>query len=567
MASDDQPETFADSYARALALFLSHDAVAALALCEKLLSQDPDHVETLVLYGRSCEALRRHTEAVAACNRVLEIDPDNAGAYYLRGLNLKGLKRYEEALADYEVALDLWPDLRLLPGDTLHLSLQMCEWDGFEERVAALLAKVEARVDATQPIVLAALPSTPAQQRMAAQTYWAATAPPAASPLRFGHAVQTKIRIGYFSSDFRDHPVGDLILGVLEAHDKSKFEVVGIGWDGVSDSPARHRIASACDHFYDVSAEADPDIAALARNLNLHIAVDLNGYTAGNRLSLFHWGVAPVQVGYLGYPGTSGSEAFHYIIGDSVVTPATDATAFSEHLVTMPQCYLPGNTLKALAPVRRFTRSEIGLPEGAFVFCCFNAAHKITPDVFAVWMRLLHAVEGSILWLLEDNAAAVRNLKREARAQGIAADRIVFAKRSPGLDYLDRYRMADLFLDTFYYNAHATAHDALMMGMPVVTRRGQTFAGRVCASLLAALGMSELIAEDTAGYEALALRLAQDPAYLAQIRRRIVGARDNAALFDTRRYTRNLEQAYRIMWQSYMSGQPAAPIVVTDQTR
>lgn len=567
MTSDNQSETFADSYARALALFLSHDVVAALALCEQLLGRDPHHVEALILYGRSCEALRRYVDAVSACNRVLEIDPDNAGAYYLRGLNLKGLKRYEEALADYEVALDLWPDLRLLPGDTLHLSLQMCEWEGFEARVSALLAKVEAGADVTQPIVLAALPSTPAQQRMAAQTYWTATAPPAASPLRFEHAVQTKIRVGYFSSDFRDHPVGDLILGVLEAHDKSKFEVIGIGWDGASDSPGRHRIASACDHFYDVSAEADPDIAALARSLNLHIAVDLNGYTAGNRLSLFHWGVAPVQVGYLGYPGTSGSAAFHYIVGDSVVTPEAHASAFSEHIVTMPQCYLPGNTLKARAPVRAFTRSEAGLPEGAFVFCCFNAAHKITPDVFAVWMRLLQSVEGSVLWLLEDNAAAVRNLKREARAQGIAADRIVFAKRSPGLDYLDRYRMADLFLDTFYYNAHATAHDALMMGMPVVTRRGQAFAGRVCASLLTALGIPELIAEDAADYEALALRLARDPAYLAQVRQRIAGARDSAPLFDTVRYTRNLEQAYRTMWQTYMSGHPAGPISVTDQTR
>lgn len=554
MADLDRPATAEDFHEQAAAHFAAARHLEALAACERALALRPDFIDALIVRARVLEAMERFGEAVDACNAVLDVDPDNAGAYYLRGLSLKNLKRFEEALADYEVALDLSPDLILLPGDMLLLSQQMCEWEDWQDRVARLLAKVEAGENATQPFVLPALPTTPQQQLAAATVYARATAPPPANPPETVRAFNDKLRIGYYSSDLHDHPVGELMVGILEAHDRSQVEVVGFALGGNPESVTRRRIAKACDKWFDVARVPDDKVVALSRRERVHIAVDLNGYTSGERGAIFWWGAAPVQVNYLGFPGTLGPGRHHYIIGDRIVSPPEDYDAFSERVVTLPDTYLPGNTIKLQAPLRSFTRRELGVPEDAFVFCCFNAAFKITPDVFDVWMRLLHAIEGSVLWLYEDNAAAVRNLKKEARTRGIAPDRLIFAKRTAGLDYLARYHAADLFLDTFHYNAHATAHDALLMGIPMLTRRGTTFAGRVGASLLSAVGVPELIAADTADYERMALHFARHPAELKEVRRRLVANRDGAAFFDSARLAGNLERAYLEMWRRHEAG-------------
>jgi predicted O-linked N-acetylglucosamine transferase (SPINDLY family) len=306
-------------------------------------------------------------------------------------------------------------------------------------------------------------------------------------------------------------------------------------------------------------------MVALAREMNVHIAVDLNGFTANNRADVFAEGAAPIQVNYLGFSGTMGTERIHYIIGDEVVTPAAHFPFFSEKVVTMPHSYLVTNDVKRHIPSRMSTRRDFGLPETGFVFCNFNASYKLTPEAFDIWMRLLREVDGSILWLLDHGPTAVRNLRNEARDRGVDPQRLVFAARTQGLEYLARYRLADLFLDTFNYNAHATASEALMMGLPVVTRLGQAFAGRVAASLLTALGVPELIAADGAAYERLALHLAQTPDALKNVREKVIRNAATHPLFDTARYARNLEAAYREMWHRHEQGLGPGPIKVVEE--
>jgi predicted O-linked N-acetylglucosamine transferase (SPINDLY family) len=318
------------------------------------------------------------------------------------------------------------------------------------------------------------------------------------------------------------------------------------------------------DKFIDVSKMTDGEIVTLARTHNLHIAVDLTGFTGSTRFGVFARGAAPIQVNYLGYPGTLGTERVHYLIGDAVVTPAEHRPYYSERVVTLPHAYQPNGATKRNA-ARQLTRPEVGLPEEAFVFSSFGIVAKITPDVFDIWMRLLKAVEGSVLWLLETNAAAARHLKREACARGVSPDRIIFAPRVPVDIYLGRYPLADLVLDTFYYNGHTTGSDALLMGVPMVTRLGDAFPARVGASLLTAVGLPELIAETAEDYERLALRLAREPTLLASYRKRLADHALSSPLFDAERYTRNLEAAYREMWRRHEQGLAPDHIVVGEQ--
>jgi predicted O-linked N-acetylglucosamine transferase (SPINDLY family) len=367
-------------------------------------------------------------------------------------------------------------------------------------------------------------------------------------------AFNEKLRIAYFSSDIGDHPVGHILVGLIEAHDRSLFEVISVSFGSDPKEVTRTRIERASDHFVDAQGMPPEEIAALARRMNVHIAVDLNGYTKNMRPRIFSSGAAPIQVNYLGFPGTLGAEHIDYIIGDAVVTPPEHYPSYSERIVTMPHTYFLADGSKRNVPMRVSQRSDFGLADAGFVFCCFNGSYKITPDVFASWMRLLKAVDGSILWLNECGPTGMRNLRREAKERGVAPDRLIFAPRTPGLEYLVRYRVADLFLDTFYYNAHATAAEALMMGLPVVTRLGEAFPGRVGASLASAVGLPELIATDTADYERIALRLARDPSVLRDVRETLARNAATHPLFDTKRYVRNLETAYREMWRRHEQG-------------
>ncbi len=546
------------------AAVLIHDKtpLQAIALCDQALALDPQSIDALLTRARALQALDRYQEAIADCDRAMDVNPDEAKVYAQRGLIFKSAKQPERALADFEGALELDPDMDLIPGESVFLSLQAAEWDGFEAKVANLLSAIDAGKYAAQPFVTTALPASPVQHLKAAARYFAFDHPEPGPPVKLTGAFGDKIRIGYFSSDLHEHPVGQLIVGLLEAHDRSRFEIVAFAFGGLHEGPTRERIARACDEFINVSDKSPEEIAALAREKRIHIAVDLNGYTAFSRPAIFAAGAAPVQVNYLGYPGTLGGDVYHYIVGDRFVTPPEHYDGFAERVVTMPHAYLVTNDIKRHVPPRLSTRRELGAPEIGFIFACFNASFKITPDVFDVWMRLLAAVDGSVLWLNDAGPTAKRNLRREAKERGVAPERLIFAPRTPGLEYLARYKVADLFLDTFYYNAHATGSEALMMGLPVVTRIGPAFAGRVGASLLTTLGLPELIGADSAAYERIALNLARDPAALARVRDRLTRNVAASPLFDTKGYTRHLEAAYHEMWRRNQQGLAPDHIVV-----
>ena len=326
----------------------------------------------------------------------------------------------------------------------------------------------------------------------------------------------------------------------------------------------RQRLASAFDRFIDTRDRSDREVALLARELGIDIAVDLKGFTQEGRTPIFAHGAAPIQVSYLGYPGTMGADYIDYLIADPTLIPAAHRADYAEKVVYLPDCYQPNDTRRRISD-RIFTRAELGLPENAFVFCCFNNNYKITPGVFDSWMRILKAVPGSVLWLFEGNAAAASNLRQEAGRRGVEAARLVFAPLMELSGHLSRHRQADLFLDTLPYNAHTTASDALWAGLPVLTRIGETFAGRVAASLLNAIGLPELIVDSTAAYESQAIALALTPGALDAIRRKLAANRFATPLFDIASYTRHLEAAYAAMHERYRAGLPPDHIHVASK--
>jgi predicted O-linked N-acetylglucosamine transferase (SPINDLY family) len=371
-----------------------------------------------------------------------------------------------------------------------------------------------------------------------------------------------KIRIAYLSADFREHPVATLLAGVLEHHDRRRFEIYGISFAVAQDTPMGRRIHGAFDRFVDVSRLGDAAVAAHLQELEIDIAVDLMGFSAHGRPQIFARRPAPAQVGYLGYPGSLGTAFMDYVIADATVIPSGDSGNYAESVVHLPHSYLPSDDRRTIA-LSSPTRAACGLPDEGFVFCCFNSHYKISPVVFDVWMQLLCSIPTSVLWLAQGSTEVMSNLRREAAARDVDGARLVFAPRiSSPEDHLARYRVADLFLDTLPFNAHATASDALWAGLPLLTCRGGTFAGRVAASLLTAIGAPELIAGDLHEYRATALKLSADPALLAELRARLARGRHESPLFDTARYSAHLEAAFITIWQRTQRREPHTSVPV-----
>ena len=361
-----------------------------------------------------------------------------------------------------------------------------------------------------------------------------------------------KIRIGYFSADFHNHATGYLMAELFELHDKNQFELVGFSFGPMVNDEMRQRLEKSFDQFIEVDNKSDMEIAQLSRGLNIDIAIDLKGFTQDSRTGIFANRAAPIQVNYLGYPGTMGANYVDYIIADKTIIPIESQSCYSEKVVYLPNSYQV-NDRKRLISEKQFTRQELGLSENDFVFCCFNNNYKILPATFDGWMRILKSVDGSVLWLFKDNPWAAENLKKEAQKQGIDGQRLVFAERMPLPDHLARHRQADLFLDTLPYNAHTTTSDALWTGLPVLTLIGQSFASRVAASLLNALGLPELITNTQEEYEILAIELAKNPRQLAEIKLKLANNRFTAPLFDTPLFTKNLEAGYIKMYEIYQN--------------
>jgi predicted O-linked N-acetylglucosamine transferase (SPINDLY family) len=374
-----------------------------------------------------------------------------------------------------------------------------------------------------------------------------------------------RLRVAYLSADFHNHATAFLIAELIERHVRDRFEVHGISFGRDDGSDARRRLLQAFDRFHDVRANTDRDVARLLQELEIDIAVDLKGYTQESRPEILSHRPAPVQVSYLGYPGTMGADFIDYIIADPIVLPLDRQPFYAEKIVQLPDCYQVNDCQRAIAETT-LTRREAGLPDAGFVYCCFNNNYKITAPMFDIWMRLLQAVPASVLWLFRDNAGAEDNLRREAQARAIDPARLVFAGRLKLDEHLARHRLADLFLDTLPYNAHTTASDALWTGLPVLTCQGQAFAARVASSLLNAVGLPELVTTNLADYEALARSLAQDAARLGAIRAKLADNRDTHALFDTDRFRRNLEAAYLRMWDTWQRGEPPQSFAVAPTT-
>ncbi len=525
---------------------------------DRALAIRPGRADVYFNRGNALMKLGRQDDALASYDRALAIQPGHVDALSNRGLVLQALGRRTELIENYGVLLAVAPEYPCIPGYYLHAQLDCCVWQGYEESVGRIVDGVRAGKRSDSPFHFLAVSESADDQLRCARICVAEEYPAAAEPVWRGERYRhDRIRVAYVSADLHSHAVPNLIAGLFEAHDRTRFEITAVSLGPEQNDAMRARLKAAVDRFVDVRDRSDHQAAALLRELEVDIAVDLQGFTWGCRPGIFARRAAPVQVNYLGYPGTLGADYMDYIVGDRHVIPPAHDACYSEKVVRLPDSYQVNDAKRRIADYTP-TRVELGLPEDAFVFCCFNNNYKIAPHVFNVWMRLLRETERSVLWLLEDNEAAAKNLRREASQRGLAPARLVFAPRVRMEEHLSRLRRADLFLDTRPYNAHVTASDALWAGVPLVTCQGGTFAGRVAASLLNAAGLPELVTTSWEEYRLLALRLAADREMLADLRKRLARNRASCALFDTDRFRRHIESAYATMHARAQRGEPPA---------
>ena len=531
------------------------------------LRHDPQHSLALRLLGfitlqRDKIALSRLEDELASYDKAIARKPDDADGYVNRGRVLLKLKRYEDALASLEAAVALKPDYEFLCGGVLLTKMRICEFSNMEIEFVRISEKIMRGEKAGRPIDIIAISSSLEVQRKTAEIWIRkGHSTHAALPSIPKHPARERIRIGYFSADFFNHPTMHLMAELIEKHDRSRFELIAFSFGPERNDEMRRKSMTIFDKFIDVRNMSDKDVALLSRNLEIDIAVDLKGLHFGARTGIFAWRAAPIQINYLGYSGTMGAEYIDYIIADPIVIPEESKQHYCEKIVYMPNSYQVNNTKRSISD-KAFTREGLGLPPTGFVFCCFNDNFKITPRVFDCWMRILKQAEGSVLWLLEDNAKAASNLRMEATKRGVDATRLFFARRIPPDEHIARYRFAHLFLDTTPYNAHTTASEALWAGLPMLTQIGETFAGRVAASLLEAIGLPELITKSQSDYEARAIELAMSPEELSAIKDKLAKNRMTTPLFDTELYTRHLEAAYEAIWERYHLGLPPDHIYI-----
>jgi predicted O-linked N-acetylglucosamine transferase (SPINDLY family) len=538
---------------RGNALFTLRRLDEAIVSYDRALAIEPRYIGAWNSRGTALKELKRHAEALDCYEKVLALVPDEPNALYCRGNALKEIKRHEESLLSYDKARKLLPEHPDKFGG-LDSALAACDFARTDAIASGLNADLQAGKASVTPFTLVGFCDDPALHLKAARNFAAERIPVRPAPLWNGEIYRhDRIRIAYVSTDLQAHATAFLMAELFELHDRSRFEVHAFS-SGPDDGGAmRRRIAKACDHFHDVAGENDAEIARRMRLVEIDIAVDLKGFTQDSRPEIFGYRPAPIQVAYLGYPGTIGADLLDYILADETVAPLEHAPFYSEKIVHLPDCYQVNDRKRAIAE-HTPSRQEAGLPDAGFVFCCFNNNYKIRKPIFDIWMRLLREVPGSVLWLLRDTEAAERNLRSEALAHGIDPARLVFAGRVALDEHLARQRLAGLFLDTLPYNAHTTASDALWAGLPIVTCQGDAFAGRVAASLLKAVGLPELITHTLDDYEALALRLARDPAMLQRIRETLARNRLTYPLFDTDRFRCGIEAAYLRMWETWQRG-------------
>ncbi|HLK70558.1 MAG TPA: tetratricopeptide repeat protein, partial [Steroidobacteraceae bacterium] len=533
-----------------VALQLAGDEQGALQSFEQATVLDPQHVES-----HRCRAnlLRDRGELLRALqgyDQALAVRADHADTHHARGATLHELRRVEEALVSYQRALQLNPRIAGLRGVWLAAKMQVCDWSALEENLAALARQLEAGECAAPPFSVLTLLDSPALQRRAAELWAARTSSPSPLPPLERRERAARIRIGYYSADFHHHATSVLAEELFTLHDRDQFEIIGFRFGPHAGDDVTRRLAARFDRFIDVRARSDREVAQLSRELGIDIAVDMKGFTEHHRAGIFAARAAPVQVNYLGFPGTMGAAYMDYLVADRMLIPEDNRCHYSEQIAYLPHSYQVNSRVRPLAASTP-SRTQLGLPEAGFVFCCFNSVYKITPSMFDVWMRVLARVPASVLWLLDGGESARCRLQAAAQLRGVRPERLVFAPSKPLAQHLARYRAADLFVDTAPCNAHTTASDALWAGLPLVTLAGESFASRVAASLLLAVGLPELVTRSAVQYEALLVALAADRERLARLRARLQQPQETP-LFDLPRYVRHLEAAYTRMYERHL---------------
>ena len=513
---------------------------------KKSIELNPHKADVFINSASASRSLRDNDSAIAMLQHAIRLQPDSFIAYKNSGNCFRDIKKIDKAYAAYQRAYDLDSKHEFLLGTLTHAEALGCRWESMADRVRRLSSEIRSGQASSPPFPLFGLLDEPELQRRAAEIYSEKLYSTVSSvPLeRYERRGKGKIRLGYFSADLHAHATSFLISELLELHDRKQFEVLAYSFGHGPRDAMFDRIKGAVDEFFDVRDWSDEEICQHAREQKIDIAIDLKGYTQDSRPGIFARRCAPVQINYLGFPGTMGMPSIDYIIADRIVIPECERAHYSEKVLYMPHCYQVNDSQRRIS-TRNFTRQEFGLPDGAFVFCCFNNNYKILPETFDIWMRLLTRVPGSVLWLYKDNDTAAQNLRLEAARRGVDSSRLVFAERMPLDEHLARHQLADLFLDTFPCNAHTTASDALWAGLPIITRVGRSFSSRVAASLLTAMDLGELISHDATQYEKLAIRLASEPNQLMEIRSKLRAQKTISPLFDTKNYVDAIERLYQ----------------------
>jgi len=532
---------------------------AAIAAYQRALEIRPDLAEAYNNIGNVLKEQGRLEQASAAYRRALAIRPTYADAYGNLGNALQEQGLLDVAIAAYQRALEIWPDYAEARAQMLHQQQHICDFT-VPEGLSRESAHLGIATDAVPSFAALTWEDNPKHHLLRA-IRWTEEKCLQQSPLQKDppNVRPKRLKVGYFGSDFHDHATMYLMAGLLREHDRTRFEIFAYSYGRAKTGAYRETIERSIENFFDVTDFHDRQIADLAQAHQLDIAIDLKGYTEHTRSQIFQHRLAPVQISYLGYPGSMGAQFIDYMIADPVVIPPEQREFYSEKVIFLPHAYQPNDNQRKIVETAS-SRASCDLPESGPVFACFNQSYKISSVEFDIWMRILRVIDGSVLWLLKSNDWAEINLRKEATLRGVDASRLIFAPKLPHAEHLARHKHADLFLDTFNYNAHTTASDALWAGLPVVTRQGKQFAARVAASLLTAVGLPELIGNDEGQYEAIIMDLGRDPRKIAEIKAKLSQNRRDHPLFDTVAYTRNFEAGLLEAYERYFEGLPADDI-------
>jgi predicted O-linked N-acetylglucosamine transferase (SPINDLY family) len=552
---------FMNSYiAKAKTLIALNQLKESFETCQKALKIEVNNLELISIMGQILMKYFRYSEASDLFHQVVKSNPKDAKAHCDLANSLTHVNRHDEASQEYKIAYKLNPNLPGLIGSMTSTLLRLCNWVDFNQNIEAIQKSIASQEQDIDPFLT--LSTLSAKEQYQAAQKWSSDLYKNGSKKIPSQNSKNKIRVGYFSSDFRTHAVARLTSGLFEFHDRERFEVLGFSSKGAKpDDPMRYRLQNAFDSFIDLENTPHLIRIDMIQSYDLDIAIDLGGHTKDSTIALLEYRVAPVQISYIGYPGTTGTSFIDYTIADPLLVPEESQQFYSEKIIYMPDTFQV-NDSKREVPALKLTKEELGIPQDKFIFCCFNNSYKLNPAMFDVWMNILKRVPGSVLWLLGESLSSQNNLIKEAHLRGVKADSLIFATRCSYNEYLSRLQVADLFLDTIPFNAGTTASDALWVGLPVLTVLGDAYAGRMAGSLLNAVGLPELITHHLQDYENLAVEIASDPSKINALKQKLADQKLITPLFNTQLFTQNLEKAYLQIVQRARDGLPPDHIYV-----